>query len=287
MTPLRQKMIDDLKLRNYSDDTVRSYVFAVRALAKQTRRPPDSLGIDDIRAYLLHLIREKKPSWSWYNVQVCGLRFFYRVTLQRDWIIEHVPYGKRPQKVAVILSRDEVVRFLEAIEEPCYRVALTTIYAAGLRVSEALALVPSDIDSARMLLLIREGKGQKQRLAPLSPTLLDELRAYYRAYRPTHYLFFGKLRQRKISERALRYAAAEGRERAGIKRHFTLHHLRASFATHLLEAGVELNTIRVILGHAHVSTTERYAQVRANLISATQSPLDLLDFSRAATGRRT
>lgn len=278
MTPLRKKMVEDLKIRNYSEDTVRSYVHAVAQLAVFFKRSPDALQPEQIRTYLVHLVTVKKPSWSWYNVQVCGIRFFYRVTLARDWVIAHVPYGRRPTRIPVILSRDEVTRFFEAIDEPMFRVLLMTIYAAGLRVSEALALRPTDIDSERMLILVREGKGRKQRLAPLSRTLLDDLREYYRAYRPQTHLFFGRTPEVPVAERTLRAACQRARLAAGIRRTFTIHDLRSSFATHLLEAGVDIRTIQVILGHADLGTTERYVRVRENLISATQSPLDLLNF---------
>jgi integrase/recombinase XerD len=280
MTPLREKMIDDLKIRNYSEDTVRSYVYAVFALARYFRRTPDLLNLEDVRAFLVFLVKQKKPSWSWYNVHVCGIRFFYRVTLQRDWVIEHIPYGRRPRRLPMIASRDQLIRFFDAVDDPQFRVLFMTIYASGLRSSEARALLISDIESDRMLINVRHGKGDKQRFAPLSPALLEDLRAYYRAYRPESFLFFGQDKDRPIAERTLREACVEARERAKLSPELTTHSLRHTFATNLLEAGVDLRTIQVILGHSSSETTEQYVHVRANLISATKSPFDLLNFAK-------
>jgi site-specific recombinase XerD len=178
------------------------------------------------------------------------------------------------------LSQDELTRFFEAVDDPQFRLLFMTIYAAGLRSSEARALTISDIESQRMLINLRNGKGGKQRFAPLSPALLKDLRAYYLAYRPETLLFFGRDKDQLIAERTLREVCAEARTRAKISREFTTHSLRHTFATNLLEAGVDLRTIQVILGHSSSETTELYVQVRANLISATKSPFDLLNFAR-------
>jgi integrase/recombinase XerD len=281
MTPLRQRMIDDLKIRNYSEDTVRSYIAAVAALAGHFRLPPDQLSIEQIRTFFLHLIEKRKPSWSWYNVHVCGIRFFYRVTLGRDWPIEHLPYARQPSRIPVVLSREEVDQLFEAADEPHYRVALETMYGSGVRVSELLALRPTDIDSRRMLIHVREGKGQKERLAPLSETLLDDLRAYYRFYQPKTFLFFGREPHRPMSERALRYACTRAGKAAGIQRAFSLHSLRHSFATHMLEKGVDIRTIQVMLGHGTLATTAQYLQVRAELVATIGGSIDLLNFGPA------
>lgn len=279
MTPLRKRMIEDMQIRNYSPRTIQAYVFALSQLAAHFRRSPDMLSQEDVRSYLVHLIEHRKPSWSWYNVQVCAFRFFFRTTLERPWEIRHLPYGRRPVRIPVILSHHEVQAFLDAVEDPQHRLPLMAIYSAGLRATEALDLSPKDIDGQRMVIHVRNGKGQKARLAPLSTTLLQDLREYYRCYRPRDLLFFDRHPAHRLGRRKLWTVAHRARLAAGITKKFSLHDLRHSFATHLLESGVDLRTIQVLLGHTSVTTTERYLQVRAGLIAATGGALDLLRFS--------
>lgn len=177
MTPLRQHLIHDLQIRNRSPKTIECYVAHVAAFARHFGRSPELLDEEHIRQYQLYLLHQKRASWSAFNQAVCALRFFYKVTLPRDWAVAHLPFGKRPLKTPCVLSRTEVRQLLSCVKRPVHRILLTTLYAAGLRLSEGLHLQVSDIDSQRMLLHVRSGKGQKDRLVPLSRVLLEELRA--------------------------------------------------------------------------------------------------------------
>jgi integrase/recombinase XerD len=186
MTPLRQRMQDDLRLRNYSPRTEQTYLDHVARFARHFGRSPEHLGPEEIRAYQLHLIEEKHASWSLFNQAVCALRFLYRTTLGQSWTVEQIPFPKQPKRLPSVLSPEEVQRLLAAVENRKHRLVLMTLYAAaGLRVSEATHLKLDDIDSARMVIRVRQGKGRKDRLIMLSPVLLDELRRYWRWYRPT------------------------------------------------------------------------------------------------------
>ncbi len=283
MTPLRKKMIDDMRIRNYRDKTIRMYVGAVLRFARHFHTSPDKLGVDHIRTFQLHLI-ESKPSWSWLNVYVCALRFFYGTTLGRDWIIEHIPYAKQPQVLPTVLTRKEVTDFLDAVSDPRLKVLFMLMYATGLRRFEAQALRIADIDSERTVIRVNDGKAGKQRLVPLSPVLLKTLREYYRAYRPNDLMFFGRKAGQPICDRTISRARKAARHKAGIKREFNTHALRHSFATHSLEAGVDIRRIQVILGHRSISTTVRYLHVCERFVAATASPLDLLDFDAAFIG---
>ena len=191
MTPLRQRFIQDLQLRNRSPKTIAVYVYHVRELARHFRRSPDQLGDDQIHAYLLHLLHEKRASWSSYNQAVAALRFFYRVTYPSDTLVTRLPYGKRPKRLPTVRSPQQVALFLDTVAGRAGRMVLRTIYATGLRISEALHLSAAQIDSSRMVVRVL-GKGQKERLVPLSPRLLDELRTYWRDTRPTQWMFPGK-----------------------------------------------------------------------------------------------
>jgi len=275
MTPLRKRMIEDLQIRNYSPSTIETYTRQVARFAKHHGRSPQKLGAEDIRSYQVHLL-EQKTSWSVFNQTVCALRFLYQVTLQRKWLIEHIPYGKKPKRLPVVLSQDEVLRFLAAVDKPKYRMALTTEYAAGLRISELLQLRGEDIDSARMLIHIEQGKGNKARLVPLSQILLGQLRAYWRAERPETWLFPGRRPDKPVIPRTISEACRRAREAAGLKKHVTPHTMRHCFATHLLEAGTDIRTVQALLGHASLSSTMIYTHVQRRLITATRSPLDLI-----------
>jgi integrase/recombinase XerD len=223
----------------------------------------------------VHLL-EAKTSWSVFNQTVCALRFLYRVTLQRDWPLERLPYGKRPKRLPVVLSQEQVLRFLGAVDQPKYRVALTTGYAAGLRISELVHLRVEDIDSARMLIHIGHGKGDKARLVPLSEVLLGQLRAYWRVERPRTWLFPGRHPQAPVIPKTIWEACDRARQAAGLRKHVTPHTLRHCYATHLLEAGTDIRTVQALLGHASLSSTMIYTHVRRRLITATRSPLDLI-----------
>ena len=275
MTPLRRRMIEDLRIRNRSPRTIETYVRLVARFAKYYGRSPDKLTIEDIRAYQVHLL-DRKTSWSLFNQTVCALRFLYCVTLKRDWPVEHLPYGKKPKRLPVVLSQQEVLRFLGAVEHPIYRMALTTGYASGVRISELLALRVDDIDSARMLVRVGHGKGDKARLVPLSKVLLGQLRQYWRAYRPQSCLFPGRWRHKPVCKKTIWDACRRAREAAGLRKQITPHTLRHCFATHLLEAGTDIRTVQALLGHASLSSTMIYTHVQRRLVTATRSPLDLI-----------
>ena len=274
-SPLRQRMIEDMTIRNLSQATQQSYIYAVRKFSRHFGRSPDWLGIEDVRAYQLHLIAQKR-SWSHINQTACALRFFYGVTLGRPEAFERIVTGREPEKLPLVLSPEEIARFLEAVAGLRNRVALTTAYAAGLRVSEVARLKVASIDSARMLIHVEAGKGGKDRYAMLSPRLLEILRAYWRRARPSLWLFPGQEPGGHVSTGALQDACRAARRRARISKPVTAHALRHSFATHLLEAGADIRIIQVLLGHADLSSTARYAQVATNLIASTSSPFDRL-----------
>lgn len=276
MTPLRQRFIEDMQIRNYSRQTVECYVYRVACFAKHFGRSPTQLGREEIRQYQVHLVREKKVSWPCFNQTVCALRFLYRITLPRPWPVTMIPYGKQPKRLPVVLAPEEVVQLLACARPLRSRVLLTTLYAAGLRVEEALYLRLADIDSARMLLRVACGKGAKERLVPLSPRLLMELRAYWRACRPTTWLFPGKRPDAPLGEAVAQKACRRAAQEAGILKRVTPHTLRHSYATHLLEAGEDLLTIQQLLGHRSFSTTLVYLHVRQPHMQSIQSPLDWL-----------
>lgn len=274
VSPLRRRMIDDMMLRNLSPATQRSYLHAVTKFSRHFRRSPDRLGLEDVRAFQVYLVSQG-ISWPSLNQTVCALRFFYGVTLNRGEIPERIAYARTPRKLPAILSPDEVVRFLEAVPSLKSRAALTTAYAAGLRVSEAVSLKIGDIDSDRMLLQVRHGKGAKDRTVMLSAQLLDILRTYWRLTRPTDWLFPGR-GERPIDVTVLHSACRSATKAAGLTKKVSVHTLRHSFATHLLESGVDIRIIQVLLGHNSLSTTARYTQVATTTIAAAQSPLDRL-----------
>lgn len=275
ISPLRRRMIDDMMIRNLSPATQRSYLHAVARFSRHFGRAPDTLGLDEVRDFQVHLVA-KGVSWGALNQTVCALRFFYGVTLGEATIPERIPYARTPRKLPVILSADEVVRFLEAVASLKSRAALTTAYAAGLRASEVAELMIADIDSARGVIRVRHGKGAKDRDVMLSTQLLGILRAYWRLARPQRYLFPGRDEDRPISPTVLHAACRSAVEAAGLSKRVTLHTLRHSFATHLLENGADIRIIQALLGHADLSSTARYTHVAAHTIRATPSPLDRL-----------
>ena len=275
ISPLRRRMIEDMTVRNLSPATQQSYIHAVAKFSRYFGRSPDRLGVEDVRAYQVHLI-SKGISWASLNQIVCALRFFYGVTLGCDTIPERIAYAREPRKLPSVLSADEVVRFLEAVSSLKARVALTTAYAAGLRVSEVIGLKAADIDSDRMVIRIERGKGGKERYVMLSEQLLGILRSYWRLARPESFLFPGRDKNKPIEQTVLHAACRSARAAAGIDKRVSVHVLRHSFATHLLESGVDIRIIQVLLGHEHLSTTARYTQVSTHLISGTKSPLDRL-----------
>jgi integrase/recombinase XerD len=277
MTPLRQRMSEDMQVRNLAPHTQRSYLQQVSRFARHFGKSPALLGPDDIRAYQLHLTRDKRLSASSILVAVAAIRFLYKVTLKREWNIDDaIPACRKPQKLPVVMSQEEVNRFLLAVENPKHRVILTVCYAAGLRVSEAVRLTPEAIDSQRMVIRVAAGKGSKDRYVMLSPKLLDILRAYWRKARPQHWLFPGDLPGQPISASAVEVVCRQVRAQAAIGKPVTPHSLRHAFAVHLLESGADVRTIQLLLGHRSLSTTARYLRLATSKVCATASPLDFL-----------
>ena len=275
MTPLRQRMIEDLRVRNFSPTTQRAYIYAVARFAQHFGKSPELLGPEDIRTYQLHLL-SKQLAWSTFKVSVCALRFLYRITLGRDWIVEHIAYPRLPRKLPVILSLAELQQFFEAIPNLKHRAALMTAYAAGLRVSEVVALKVTDIDSQRMVIRVELGKGGKDRYVMLSPRLLTLLRTYWKTVRPKEWLFTGYKPNQHLSVRTLQVVCHNAWQNSGLTKPVTMHSLRHCFATHLLEKGTDLRTIQLLMGHRSLATTGRYLSVATSSICATASPLDLL-----------
>jgi integrase/recombinase XerD len=275
MTPLRQRMIEDLRVRGLSPNTIDSYVGAVARYARHFGRSPEQLGKEDIRSFQVHLTVDRKVAASTLNIYTSALRFLYTVTLGKDWDIKTIPYARTPQKIPTVLRQDEVLCLFAAIANLKHRVISMTIYAAGLRVSEVASLRPCDIDSRRMLIHVRQGKGGKDRLVPLSEALLGPLREYYLAYRPEHWLFPGQDPTRHINPRSVHRVLSKAAE-AAIGRRISPHVLRHTCATHLLEAGVNIRVVQGFLGHCRLSTTDRYSHVTREQITATKSPLDLI-----------
>jgi integrase/recombinase XerD len=275
MSPLRQRLIDDLRLRNYSPRTVEAYVGAVVKLARHFKRAPDTLNVEDIRAFQLHLLDQEKASWSHFNQIVCGLRFFFNVTLGRPEAIEYLPYGKRLKRLPTVLSQDEVARLLAAVADERHRLMLRIAYGCGLRVGEVARLQAGDIDSARMVIHVRQSKGRKDRLVPLPACLLEELRTHWRRWRPALWLFAGRDPTRSLDVTNLQRACQRAAKRCKLNKRVTPHTLRHCYATHLLEAGTDLLTLKELLGHRSLSTTSCYTHV-ASKARLTLSPLDAL-----------
>jgi integrase/recombinase XerD len=275
ISPLRRRMIEDMTVRNLSPATQRSYINAVRKFSRYFDRSPDRLDLDDIRSFQVYLV-STGISWASLNQIVCALRFFYGITLGQDDVPERIPYAREPRKLPVILSADEVVQFLEAVSSLKARVALTTAYAAGLRVGEVCGLRVEDIDSSRMVMHVRHGKGAKARYVMLSKELLGILRSYWRLSRPTAFLFPGRDADKPIEPTVLNAACRSAVAATGLSKRVTVHTLRHSFATHLLENGTDIRIIQVLLGHAHLSSTAHYTQVSTDTIRSTASPIDRL-----------
>jgi integrase/recombinase XerD len=280
MTQLRQRMLEELQRRNYSAGTIRLYLRHVAQFAQHFHGSPDQLGAEDIRRYQLFLIQEKKLAWSSYNQIVCALRFFYAKTLKRAFLLQDIPFPRQEQRLPLILSQEEVARILTIPPHLKSRALLMTIYAAGLRRSEAARLRVSDIDSARMTITVHQGKGQKDRVVMLSPVLLDTLRQYWRQAKPKQWLFPGKTPDQPISGNDISMVFHNAVRRAGITKKVSPHSLRHSFATHLLESGTDLRTIQILLGHRSLKTTARYLHISQHLVRATASPLDSLNLTK-------
>ena len=277
MTSLRQRMTEDMQIRNLSPHTQASYVQQVSLFARHFGQSPTVLGPEEIRAYQVYLTNEKKLAPASILIAVAALRFLYRVTLKRDWRFDEViPPPKKPQTLPVVLSPEEVVQFLGCVASRKHRTILTTCYAAGLRISEAVRLTPPAIDSARMVLRVEQGKGHKDRYVMLSPKLLEILRAWWRVKRPSYWLFPGDRPGRPITRSTVEEACQQARRLSSIPKPITPHSLRHAFAVHLLESGTDLRRIQLLLGHRSLATTARYLRIATSTVCATTSPLDLL-----------
>jgi integrase/recombinase XerD len=277
MTPLRQRMLEDMRVRNLSVRTQKTYVSQVRRFAGHFKKTPELLGPEEIRTYQLYLI-DHDVSWSVFNQTVCALRFLYRETLKQEWVIEHIPFPKKPQKLPLVLSREEVGVFLEGVDNYKHRLVLTTIYATGVRLSEAVHLKLGDIDSKQMVVRVEQGKGMKDRNVMLSPYLLELLREYYKIVRPGGRWLFSTAfdPSRPMSIHSLQKTCVRTSRRLRIGKTINARILRHCFATHLLEDGVDVRTIQMLLGHRSLTTTQRYTHVSTEKIRKTRSPLDLL-----------
>jgi len=275
MTPLRQRMLDDLRMRNLSPHTQEAYLRAVAKFAQHFGKSPEILGLPEIRTYLVALT-QRGVSWGLYNQVRCALHFLYCVTLKRDWPADQLVCAKTPKRLPVVLSRDEVSSFLSAVRNLKHRAMLTTLYATGLRASELVGLRISDIDSRRMVIRVQQGKGRKDRYVMLSPKLLDLLRDYWRKYRPAAWLFPGQDPRRHVDRRVPVQICAAVARRAHLRKKVTPHTLRHTFATHLLESGTDIRTIQALLGHRSLRTTALYTFVSMKTVLGTRSPLDLL-----------
>ena len=277
MTPLRQRMIEDMRIRNFATTTQRSYIHYVAEFAKHFNRSPRELDLEAVRQYQLHLTQERKLSPQSINTFVSAVQFLYLTTLEMPWEKQDFPRARLDEKLPVVLAPEEVQRFLDHIASIKHRAVLLSCYGAGLRISEAVALQPSHIDSQRMLIRVQHGKGGKDRYAMLSPGLLEILRAYYRILHPAGPWLFPSWRPHlHLSAGAVQIACREAWQHSGLAKRVTPHVLRHSFATHLLENGIDTRVIQVLLGHSRIDTTARYTAVSPATISATASPLDLL-----------
>jgi site-specific recombinase XerD len=277
MTTLRQRMTEDMQVRNLSPHTQTSYVQQVSLFARHFNTSPEALGPEDIRTYQVYLTNEKKLAPGSILIAVAALRFLYKISLRKAWSFdEAIPAPKKPQKLPVVLSPEEVLHFLESVGSTKHRAILTTCYAAGLRISEAVRLKPDDIDSHRMVLRVEQGKGQKDRYVMLSPKLLETLRGYYRIMRPKGWLFVGDVPGQPITRNAVELACQKARRISGIGKPVSPHSMRHAFAVHLLEAGTDVRTIQLLLGHRSLATTARYLRIATSKVCSTSSPLDLL-----------
>jgi site-specific recombinase XerD len=276
MTELRQRMIEDMQLRNLAPATQRNYIHYVAGFAKYFGMSPDKLDLEAVREYELYLLNERKLSPEGINTFVTAVKFLYLTTLEMPWGSEAFPRVRRPYRLPVVLSQEELMVFFDHIPALRYRAALMVCYGAGLRVSETVALKVSDIDSKRMLIRVEQGKGKKDRYAMLSPRLLGVLRVYWRAARPQNWLFPGIRKGKHLNVGSLQCACREAWRRSRLPKRVTAHTLRHCFATHLLENGTDIRIIQVMLGHSQIDTTARYTAVSPQVVGSTLSPLDTL-----------
>jgi site-specific recombinase XerD len=277
MSPLRQRMIEDMRIRGLGASQQRSHIRAVKEFAAFIGRSPDTATADEVRAWQLKLVDDGVSVYV-FNTRLVGLGFFFSATCGREDMKRHMSLRRQPSTLPTVLSPEEVAAVLKAAPGPGlkYRAALSLSYGAGLRASEVCGLTPADIDSDRMLIRVVHGKGGKDRHVMLSPALLELLRAWWRQARPKGWLFPGLSKISPMSARALNRAFHEAMEAAGVRKKASLHTLRHSFATHLLETGVDIRVIQVLLGHARLETTARYSHVATRTIQSVKSPFEMI-----------
>jgi site-specific recombinase XerD len=270
-------MTEDMQVRNLALNTQKTYILQVSLFARHFKKSPEKLGPEEIRSYQIYLTNELKLAPKSVLIAVAALRFLYKISLKRGWSFDEViPAPKAPQKLPVVLSPEEVMQCLDCVGSRKHRAILTACYAAGLRISEAVCLKSSDIDSKRMVIRVDQGKGQKDRYVMLSPKLLITLREWWRVAKPRHWLFPGDKPGQHISKDAVEQACQKAHRLCNISKPFTPHCLRHAFAVHLLEQGTDVRTIQLLLGHRSLATTARYLRVATSKVCSTTSPLDLL-----------
>jgi integrase/recombinase XerD len=278
MSEMRRRMEVELKLQGCSPRTQVTYIAWVRRFAEHYHRPPERMGKNEARAFLVHLLEERKLSRSSVAQAFCALKFFYVRVLHRPFELEDISFPKRTRTLPLVLSEPEVKRLLEAAETLRDQAMLMTLYSSGLRLSELLNLQVKDIDSSRMQIRVRQGKGVKDRNVILSQTLLETLRRYFRRYKPEKWLFYGETPQRRLDQRVVQKMVRRLGQKAGLRPGVTCHTLRHSFATHLLERGTELPYIQELLGHRSIRSTLLYTRVTPRALKQVTSPLDRLDW---------
>ena len=291
MTRLRQRMLEDLQRRNYSPDTIRGYIRAVQQFADYFGRSPEQLGAAELRRYQLYLLHQKKLALGTVENCISALRFLYKKTLKRrDLAFDDLPFPKQPHKLPTVLSQDEVTRLIEAARNRMHRTILMLLYGTGMRRTEASRLKVSDIDSQRMVIHIHSGKGLRDRDVPLTPKLLEALRDYWRWKKPRVYLFPSKMGdpsvEQPISDKTVWNLCRAAANRAGIQKKLGPHALRHCFATHLLEAGTDLRTIQLLMGHERLEDTTIYLHLSQRHLHAAINPLDQLTLRTVLEDRR-
>ena len=266
----------ELRIRGYTARTRTIYVTSVRKFVEHFGRSPDQLTLEHIKRYQLYLTRDRKISWSWFNVQVAAIRFFYNSVLNREWEVRRIPYQRKARKLPEILSSEEVTALFKATKNLKHRTILMTLYAGGFRISEGLHLRLSDIDSKRMVIRIDQGKGRKDRYTILSRRLLLALREYWKVHHPHPWLFPNPKTNEPLKRNSISQVIKRAKAKVGIRKQIHPHSLRHAFATHLLESGVNVLIIQRLLGHRSLRSTEIYTKVARTYLSDTRSPLDLL-----------
>ena len=274
MTLLRQQLLTAMQARNLSPETQRSYVLAVKRLSNHYQTSPDNITALQIQQFILHLVNHDKLCWNTCNTYTCGIRFFYQVVLGKNLNEFYIPLAKTAVNIPELLTRDEVDELLTKVKLDKYRLIFILMYSAGLRISEVVKLTIDDIDSNEGVIIVRAGKGKKDRYTPLSEQALQQLRVYWKKYQPGHFLFPSRKTRKPISPRGVRFYFADALANTKIKKHVTLHSLRHSFATHLLEAGTNIIDIKQCLGHVSFSSTLRYTRFSKKMVANVGSPFD-------------